>query len=163
MSSQYLRRALLVLAIVVVAAGILPGLHLYQHFVTHVSTDDAYVDGTVALVSARVSGTVIDVYVQDNWTVKEGQLLVKLDPRDFDVRAAQAEAQLERARQTVDEMYSGVDAATAGVRLSESQLGQAQIDYDRAKTLKEQGVSSIEAYDQAQTALKVAIANQALA
>src|SRR5215475_9669941 len=122
MSSQFFRRASLALAVIVVAAGIIPGVRMYHRFATHVSTDDAYVDGTVALVSSRVSGTVIDLYVQDNWTVKEGQLLLKLDPRDFEVRVAQAEAQLERARQTVDEMYSGVDAATAGVHLADSQF-----------------------------------------
>lgn len=163
MSSQLFRRALLVLAIVVIAAGIVPGLRFYRNFVSHVSTDDAYVDGTVALVSSRVSGTVVDLYVQDNWTVKEGQLLLKLDPRDFEVRVQQAQAQLERARQSVDEMYSGVNAATAGVSLADSQLVMAKTDYERAKTLKEQGVASLESYDQAETALKVANANKALA
>ena len=163
MSSQSFRRAVLLLAVAVIVAGIVPALHFYRNVVSHVSTDDAYVDGTVALVSSRVSGTVIDVYVEDNWTVKQGQLLLNLDPRDFQVRVAQAEAQLERARQSVDEMYSGVDAASAGVHLADSQLTQAQIDYDRAKTLKDQGVASLESYDQAQTALKVAVANQALA
>jgi membrane fusion protein (multidrug efflux system) len=163
MSSQIFRRALLVLAVIALAAGVMPALRFYRNFVTHVSTDDAYVDGTVALVSSRVSGTVIDLYVQDNWTVKEGQLLLKLDPRDFEVRVAQAEAQLARARQSVDEMYSGVDAATAGVRLAESQLTMAQTDYQRAKALKEQGVASLESYDQAETALRVAVANKALA
>jgi len=163
MSSQIFRRALLVLAVIALAAGVMPALRFYRNFVTHVSTDDAYVDGTVALVSSRVSGTVIDLYVQDNWTVKEGQLLLKLDPRDFEVRVAQAEAQLARARQSVDEMYSGVDAATAGVRLADSQLTMAQTDYQRAKALKEQGVASLESYDQAETALRVAVANKALA
>jgi membrane fusion protein (multidrug efflux system) len=163
MNSQLFRRALLVLVIVAIAAGIVPAIHFYRNFVTHVSTDDAYVDGTVALVSSRVSGTVSAVYVQDNWQVKEGQLLLQLDPRDFEVRVAQAEAQLERARQTVDEMYSGVEAATAGVRLAESQLNQAKIDFERARALKEQGVASLESYDQAQTALRIALANKALA
>ncbi|MGO9605925.1 MAG: efflux RND transporter periplasmic adaptor subunit [Candidatus Binataceae bacterium] len=163
MRSQLFRRALLVLAVIVIAAGIMPALRFYRNFETHVSTDDAYVDGTVALVSSRVSGTVTNVYVEDNWTVKEGQLLFSLDPRDFEVRVAQAQAQLERARQTVDEMYSGVQAADSGVRLAESQLGQAKIDFERTKTLKEQGVASLEASDQAETALKVAVANQALA
>ncbi len=163
MNSQLFRRALVVLVIVLIAVGIMPVLRFYRAFTTHVSTDDAYVDGTVALVSSRVSGTVVDVYVEDNWNVKEGQLLIELDPRDFQVRVAQAQAQLERARQSVDEMYSGVDAANAGVRLADSQLSQAQIDYGRAKTLKEQGVASLETYDQAQTALKVALANKALA
>jgi membrane fusion protein (multidrug efflux system) len=163
MNSQLFRRALLVLVVVAIVAGIMPALRLYRSFTTHVTTDDAYVDGTVALVSSRVSGTIIAVYVEDNWSVKEGQLLLKLDPRDFEVRVVQAEAQLERARQSVDEMYSGVDAATAGVHLADSQLNQAQIDYQRQKTLKEQGVASLESYDQAQTALRVAVANKALA
>jgi len=163
MNSQLVRRVLLVVAIIVAAAAAIPGFHYYRYIESHVSTDDAYVDGTVALVSSRVAGTVTNVYVEDNWTVKEGQLLLTLDPRDFDVRVEQAQAQLERARQSVDELYALVDAARSGVALTVSQLKQAQIDFDRAKALKEQGVVSIEQYDQANTGLRVAMADEALA
>ena len=117
MKSQLVRRVLLVVVIVVVAAAAIPGYHYYRYIESHVSTDDAYVDGTVALVSSRVAGTVTNVYVEDNWTVKEGQLLLTLDPRDFDVKVDQAQAQLERARQSVDELYAGVQAAKSGVSL----------------------------------------------
>src|SRR5271163_2650637 len=103
MKSTWLRRVLLVVAILIVLAGISPALRYYRYFATHVSTDDAYVDGTVALISARVTGTVNAVYVEDNWIVKQGDLLVTLDPRDFQVRVDQAEAQLARAKQAVDE------------------------------------------------------------
>ncbi|HXW83777.1 MAG TPA: HlyD family secretion protein [Candidatus Binataceae bacterium] len=144
-------------------AATVPAVHYYSYLSTHVSTDDAYVDGTVALVSSRVAGTVTAVYVEDNWTVKEGQLLLELDPRDFEVRADQARAQLDRARQSVDELYAGVDAAESGIKLVQSQLHQAQIDYNRAKQLKDQGVLSAESYDQAETALRIAVANEALA
>ncbi len=163
MNSQLVRRGLLVVAIIVAAAAAIPGFHYYRYIESHVSTDDAYVDGTVALVSSRVAGTVTNVYVEDNWTVKEGQLLLTLDPRDFDVRVQQAQAQLERARQSVDELYALVEAARSGVDLTVSQLKQARIDFDRAKALKEQGVVSIEQYDQADTGLRVAIADEALA
>jgi len=163
MNSQLVRRVLLVVVILVAAASALPGYRYYSYLESHVSTDDAYADGTVALVSSRVAGTVTNVYVEDNWTVKEGQLLLTLDPRDFEVRVDQAQAQLERARQSVDELYAGVAAARSGVALVASQLKQAQIDFARAKSLKEQGVVSIEQYDQANTGLRIAMADEALA
>ena len=90
-------------------------------------------------------------------------MLLTLDPRDFEVRVDQAQAQLERARQSVDELYAGVAAARSGVSLVASQLKQAQIDFERAKSLKEQGVVSAEQYDQADTGLRIAVADEALA
>src|SRR6266852_3521190 len=110
MNSQILRRVLLVVVIIVVAAALIPGFHYYKYIESHVSTDDAYADGTVALVSSRVAGTITNVYVEDNWTVKEGDLLLTLDSRDFDVRVDQAEAMYERAKQSVDELYQQVEA-----------------------------------------------------
>jgi membrane fusion protein (multidrug efflux system) len=162
MNSQILRRVLLVVVIIAIAAAVIPGYHYYQYIESHVSTDDAYVDGTVALVSSRVNGTVTNVYVEDNWTVKEGDLLMTLDPRDYDVRVEQAQAQLDRAKQTIDELYSQVGAAKSGVALAGSQLKQARIDFARAKSLKEQGVVSSAQYDQAETGLKIATADEAL-
>ncbi|MFZ0660064.1 MAG: HlyD family secretion protein [Candidatus Binataceae bacterium] len=163
MRSSLFRRVLLVIVIIAIVAAIVPALHYYRYFESHVSTDDAYVDGTVALVSSRISGTVTNLYVEDNWTVTEGELLLTLDPRDYEVRIEQARAQLARAHQAVDEMYAGVDAAQSGVRLAASQLNQAKIDWNRAQALKAQGIVSAEYYDQAETALKVASANSALA
>src|SRR5580700_2360018 len=163
MNSQLVRRVVLVVVIIAIAVAAFPAYHYYRYIESHVSTDDAYVDGTVALVSSRVAGTVTNVYVEDNWTVKEGQLLLTLDPRDFEVKVAQAEAQLDRARQSVDELYAGVQAARSGVSLVQSQLKQAKIDYERAKSLKEQGVVSAQQYDQANTGMRIAQADEALA
>ncbi len=163
MNSLILRRVLLAVVIVAIAAGLVPAYHYYQYIETHVSTDDAYADGTVALVSSRVAGTITNVYIEDNWTVKEGDLLLTLDNRDFDVRVDQAEAQLDRAKQSVDELYSQVGAAKSGVELAGSQLRQARIDFARAKSLKNQGVVSSAQYDQAETGLRIATADAALA
>jgi membrane fusion protein, multidrug efflux system len=164
MSQIPIRRLILLCALavlLVIAATV--GLHYYRYFSTHVSTDDAYVDGNIILVTPRVSGTVTAIYVMDNWQVKAGDLLVELDPRDFEVRVDEAQAQLERARQTVDQLFSQLSAAEAGVKLADSQLRQAQLDYRRAKELHASGVVSNEFFDQATTALNVARANQLLA
>jgi membrane fusion protein (multidrug efflux system) len=163
MKSNLLRRALLVIVAIAVIAAIFPAIRYYRYFSTHVSTDDAYVDGTVGLVSSRIQGTVIKVFVEDNWHVKPGDPLVQLDPTDYEVRITEAEAQLARARQTVDQLYAQVQAAESGLKLAESQLIQARIDYNRAKQLRAQGVVSSEYYDQATTGLRVALATEALA
>ena len=157
------RKILLVVVVIVLLAAIVPASHYYKYLSSHVSTDDAYVDGTVALVSSRIPGTVDKLFVEENWRVKAGDLLLTLDPRDYQVRVDQAQAQLERARQSVDQLYAQLAAAEAGLNLASSQLTQAQLDYQRAKALRSQGVVSIEFYDQATTALRVAVADRALA
>jgi membrane fusion protein (multidrug efflux system) len=161
--SSVSRIIVLVIVVVVVLAGIYPAYRYYQYFESHVSTDDAYVDGSVSLVASRVPGTVAKLYVMENWGVKAGDLLLTLDPRDYQVRVAQAEAQLARARQSVDQLFAQLQAAEAGVNLAGSQLRETQLDYNRAKALREQNVVSTQFFDQATTALRVAVADQALA
>jgi membrane fusion protein (multidrug efflux system) len=157
------RIVLLILVVVVVLAAIYPAYHYYEYFESHVSTDDAYVDGSVSLVASRIPGTVAKLYVMENWGVKADDLLLTLDPRDYQVRVSQAEAQLARAKQSVDELYAQLQAAEAGVNLAGSQLRETQLDFNRAKALREQNVVSTQFYDQATTALRVAVADQALA
>lgn len=87
-----------------IAAGlvIIGGLayvgYLWHYSRTHVSTDDAYVAAHMAPISARIPGTVIEVAVDDNRDVKAGDVLVRLDPRDYEVALAQARAAVEAAK-----------------------------------------------------------------
>ncbi len=163
MKSIWFRRILLFAVVVLLVAAIFPAIRYYRYFNSHVSTDDAYVDGSVGLISSRITGTVVKVFIEDNWRVKAGDTLLELDPSDYQVQVNAAEAQLERARQTVDQLYAQVEAARSGLALAQSQLGQARIDYNRAQQLKAQGVVSSEYYDQANTALRVALATEGLA
>jgi membrane fusion protein (multidrug efflux system) len=163
MKSIWFRRILLAAVVILLLAAIFPAVRYYRYFSSHVSTDDAYVDGSIGLISSRITGTVIKVFVSDNWRVKAGDILLELDPSDYQVQVNGAEAQLQRAHQTVDQLYAQVEAARSGLRLAESQLHQARIDYDRAKLLKAQGVVSSEFYDQAATAMRVAMATEGLA
>ena len=163
MKSIWFRRILLVAVAVLLLAAIFPAIRYYRYFNSHVSTDDAYVDGSVGLISSRITGTVVKVFVEDNWRVKAGDTLLELDPSDYQVQVNGAEAQLGRARQTVDQLYAQVEAARSGLKLAESQLTEARIDYNRARQLKAQGVVSSDYYDHATTALRVALATQGLA
>lgn len=158
-----LRKILLVVVVIALLMAIVPAIHYYKYFTSHVSTDDAYVDGSVALISARIPGTVGRLYVMENWHVNVGDPLLELDPRDYKVRLDQAQAQLERARQSVDQSFAQLEAAQAGAGLAGSQLNQAKIDFERARELRREGVVSREFYDQADTAMRVALADQALA
>lgn len=85
------RRAARVLVVGAVAAVVL-GVLLYLHFRSFESTDDAQIDGDISMLGARVGGTVVAVYVNDNQTVKAGDLLAELDPADYLVGVAEAEA-----------------------------------------------------------------------
>ena len=78
-----------VLAIAVVA------LLVYYH--NRVSTDDAQVDGHVVPIASKVYGTVAEVRIQDNEAVKQGQVLIRIDPRDYQARVDQAKAALALA------------------------------------------------------------------
>jgi membrane fusion protein, multidrug efflux system len=163
MKSIWFRRILLVAVAVLLLAAVFPAVKYYRYFSSHVTTDDAYVDGSIGLISSRIRGTVVKVFVEDNWHVKPGDTLLELDPSDYQVQVDGAAAQLARARQTVDQLYAQVQAARSGLKLAQSQLHQARIDYARAKQLKAQGVVSSEYYDQASTALRVALATEGLA
>ncbi len=152
-----------VLVLVGLAFAAKPAIRYYHFMIAHVTTDDAYVDGTVDLISSRVSGNVSQVYVQDNWIVKAGDLLISLDPTDSEVRVERARANLNRARSMVDQEYAQLTEAQAGQSLAEAQLQQAQTDYNRAKTLRKVGVVSQEFYDQSETAFRSSAANLSLA
>jgi membrane fusion protein, multidrug efflux system len=134
-----MRTAIIVIvSIVVLAVG---GTMLWQYLNTFESTDDAQVDGPMAVVGARVAGTVSAVYVSENSQVKQGQLVVELDPRDFQIAAKQAEAALAEAQAQLHSATPGVPitatstqtAITTGgteVARAEAEVSVAQRDYE---------------------------------
>lgn len=138
------RRTIIGLA-VLVAFGILGwGGWAWYRSGAEVSTDDAYVEGTISPVSAKVSGHIVDMLVRDNQAVKANEVLLRVDPRDFDakrdqaraavavaeanVRAARAELPLTRdsTRSQVDEVRAALEGTRVGVRSSESAVDEAR-------------------------------------
>ena len=100
-------RAFLIFFIIlgVIAIG---GLLFWLHARQFETTDDAQVGAHLNAISARVDGTIVRVYVEDNQTVKPGDPLVDLDPRDYQVALDQALAQLAEARSMVSAQQPNV-------------------------------------------------------
>ena len=115
------------------------------HYAVHyVSTDDAYVEGTITPVSAKVSGHVAALLVGDNQPVKQGELLLRIDPRDYQARVAQARAAVsmaeanlkaarselplarEETRAAIDQARATLEGAVVAVRASESAVDEAR-------------------------------------
>ena len=90
------RKGVLLGAAGLIAAAVL-AIILVVYLRSYESTDDAQVDGHLNSISARISGTVAGVYTENNQFVREGQLLVDLDPRDYQVALAQAKASFVQA------------------------------------------------------------------
>ncbi|MGE5308549.1 MAG: efflux RND transporter periplasmic adaptor subunit [Deltaproteobacteria bacterium] len=118
---------------------------------THVSTDDAYVEGRVHSIASKVPGTVLEVMVDDNKAVKKGDLLVQVDPQDYELRVNEATAALEAEKARL------VDA-DASIKTAQVALDQATLDKNRADALFKANVIPKERSERADTAFNTATA-----
>jgi membrane fusion protein, multidrug efflux system len=140
--------------IVFLAAGLallVVGFFLWRYLSSYESTDDAQVDVHLYPVSARISGYVIAVNVGDNQYVKQGTVLVEIDPKDYQVAVDQARANLANAEATAQSLNitvpitsvstssqltfteSDVENSAAGVVAAEKQLASAQAQVQEAE------------------------------
>lgn len=139
-------RALVALMIVAILA--IAGVLVWRYLNTFEDTDDAQVDGHIDAISARITGHVIEVLAEDEQEVKAGQVLVRIDPKDFEVALARAEADLADAEaalessridipitttttaSTLKSATSGRADATAGLQGANRQLNAARARLD---------------------------------
>jgi membrane fusion protein (multidrug efflux system) len=133
-----------IVAAALIAAGIVWWLHA-RHFE---STDDAFIDGYVTQVAPQVAGRVTQLQFVDNQHVAPGQLLVLIDPRDYQVKLDQAKAQrvnaeatLQQAKAQVAVQQANLDQTRANVRVAEAENVQAQRDYERFTSIDPHAVS----------------------
>jgi membrane fusion protein (multidrug efflux system) len=127
----------------VVALAVIVGLFLYFH--NRETTDDAQVDGHITPMASKVYGRVAQVLVDDNQPVKAGQILVKIDPRDYQAALDQAKASLGLAEsearsagvdvpKTRETVASGNSSADAQLMGAEADLARAEATYEQAQT-----------------------------
>ncbi len=126
----------------VVTIGLIAGYFISAYNKTHISTDDAFIEGNIHTIAARVSGSVKTVLVLDNQRVKQGDVLVELDPMDY---------------------RSRLEASRANLELQRANLRQAERELKRAKTLFEQDANSADRYDKAVSTQEIAAAQVKLA
>ncbi len=111
-----------IVVVVLIVGGILWFLHASQYQ----GTDDATLDGHVHPVSARIPGNVLKVYVDDNETVKAGQLVAEIDPRDYQVALIQAGANLAQSKAQADTALRSIPltAHQAAAQMTQAQGGE---------------------------------------
>jgi membrane fusion protein, multidrug efflux system len=125
---QRIRGRILILAIVLVL--FVGGVFLWRYLSSYESTDDAQADVHLYPVSARISGYVVRVNVDDNQWVQKGAVLVEIDPKDYEVAVAQAQASLASAEATAQSLNITVPITSVN---TSSQLKSAASDIENTK------------------------------
>jgi len=148
----------IIILLIILTAGGTAGYYYWKYLSTNIITDNAYVKGHLFTISSRIDGTVKEIYVRDNMPVKQGDILVKIDPADYEVTIEKNRAALEVAKQEIKRRYAAVESAKAQIEYSKSKLELSKIELNRAKTLYEKAVYPKEKYDLAQTNYNVAVA-----
>jgi membrane fusion protein (multidrug efflux system) len=137
------RRFWLILVAAIVIAGALAwGLYWLFHARYFESTDDAYVAGNVVTITSKEQATVLALHVDNTQTVKQGQLLVEMDPSTAKVNLQAAEANLARAVRSVRGAFSQSDTSRAQLHQAEVALKQARADYQRRQQAAATGAVS---------------------
>jgi membrane fusion protein (multidrug efflux system) len=114
---------------------------LILYYYNRVSTDDAQVDGHIVPIASKIYGEIAAVRVDDNQAVKAGQVLVRIDPRDYQARVDQAKAALALAESQAKAAQVGVpltqETTQSYTSSADAQLANSEAEYDRAKTAYE--------------------------
>jgi len=143
------RRNIAILSVIAVA--LVASVFLWRYFSSYESTDDAQADVHLYPVSARISGYVVRVNVDDNQWVEKGAVLVEIDPKDYEVAVAEAQANLTNAEATAQSLNitvpitsvntssqlqstaSDIENTKAGVIAAEKQLSAAHAQLEEAE------------------------------
>jgi membrane fusion protein (multidrug efflux system) len=153
-SSPGFRIAVVIAVIVLLVVG----FFIYRYVTSYESTDDAQVDGHINSISARISGHVIKLNVQDNQDVRAGTVLVEIDPADYQLAYERAKADFEDAQAAavaagisvpitsvnttsqVSATQADVESARAGIQVAKQQLeaAKAQLQQAEANNVKAQ-------------------------
>jgi membrane fusion protein (multidrug efflux system) len=145
------RRRNILIAVTVLAVLVVGAVFLWRYLSSYESTDDAQVDVQLYTVSARNTGYVVKVNVDDNQYVQKGTVLVEIDPKDFEVAVAQAQANLASAEATARSLNitvpitsvntasqlkvtsSDVASSNAGIIAAEKQAAAAHAQLEEAE------------------------------
>lgn len=147
----------------VILAALAAGVAYYETAIApYESTDDAFIEGHVTTISPQVSGQVVHLLVTDNQAVKAGDLLLEIDPRDYDAELAQAKAGLAEAQSHATEAKAQLavdqakaDGAKADVAAAQADATRAEADWQRYQSIDARAVAQSQvdlAQDQARSA-----------
>jgi membrane fusion protein (multidrug efflux system) len=140
----------------IIAIGLVAGFFYSNYRKTHVTTDDAFVDGNIHTIAAKINGTVKSVAVNDNQAVKKGDLLLEIDTADYRTRLQEAKSALAVEKARYDEAETKIESARANLELARANFKLADTDKARAEKLIKEQVIPQERYDRAMTTYEIA-------
>jgi membrane fusion protein (multidrug efflux system) len=152
---RLMRTTLLVLGPLVVIIG---AAYFYLTTGRYVSTDNAYVKSDVGIVSAQISGPIIEVAVRENQPVAQGDVLFKIDDEPFRVKLQQADAQLGAVHDYVEGIRASYRQKLSQLDLDKTNAAYQKRDYERLQTLAAKQLTSQQSVDDARQ--KSDVANQ---
>ena len=129
------RRWLIGIGALIAASLIGAAWAYYSNAAGYEATDDAFIEGHIVQLSPEVSGNVLSMYINDNQMVKKNDMVVELDPRDFQARVAQARAALGTATAQVDLAWERLAQAQAQVVAAQAEATRAGTDEGRLAVL----------------------------
>jgi membrane fusion protein (multidrug efflux system) len=122
----YKRPLVMAVLAMLLLGGAIAGLRYWQYARQHESTDDAFIQGHIIQISPKVSAQVMRVLIDDNMEVKQGDLLIELDPGDFEVALKQAQTNEAAARGRLQQAQAQLAVAQANVAQAQAQVVVAQ-------------------------------------
>ena len=150
-------RRLIGLAVVVALAALGWGGHAWWQSTKRVATDDAYVEGSIVVISAKVAGHVAEVHMDDNRAVKAGDLLLRIDPRDYQARRDQARASVAVAQAshqaTSSETQLTRETTSAQAEEARATLESARVAEQAAESAVAEARATVEAKRAAMAAM----------
>lgn len=155
------RAARWLLLLIVPLVAIAAGMTFYARGGRLVETENAYVKADIVAVSAGVAGRVAEVAVQDNEPVTEGRLLFRLDPEPFAIAQARAKAQMDVVRTEVQSLRAEYRETLLEAAEARERIAFLTVQFERQARLKEQGMTRVDAFDEARHNVEVAKARLA--
>lgn len=148
---EYMKKRVIVPSVTAIVF-LICGIFYAVHTVYYKSTDDAFIEGHVITVAPRVSGPVMKLNIDDNQEVKKGDLLLEIDPNDYQAKLKETKAKLDEAKAALVNSENQVTKTL-------SDLEYAQADFERYSKTFERGISSKQEYDSSLNKLTAAQSN----
>ncbi len=159
------RSASIFLTIILIVMVLVAVFFWWQDRQQYETTDNAYLKRNMVLISSKVPGFITELLFDDNQAVKKNQLLVKIDPRDYQARVNQAKAQITATKAGIQRLEAGkqvqraiIDSIQANIRAAQARLAQINKDLKRFNNLIKRGSATTQALDKIKTQQRLATA-----
>ncbi|MGN0006433.1 MAG: HlyD family secretion protein [Candidatus Gastranaerophilaceae bacterium] len=154
---KFYQKKRIVIPVVLMIFLVASGIYGFFNSLKYQSTDDAFVEGRLVSVAPKVAGQVVKLYFNDNDFVKEGQLLLEIDSRDYENKVAELEGALKEAVANKNVSGDDVDKHKADLAQANKNFDFAKKDFERYKKLKANGLCTTQEFDTAETNYKQAL------